>query len=143
MKNPLQTIEEYELYLYTLQEHFPSIKESTVVFIRRGISLGKSTGELHFGKGFRLVLRERLLFERQPGIIDWYGYEVWKGDEKLFWYDSQPHPGDPALESSHPHHKHIPPNINRNRIPAPHLSFSKPNLPVIIHEIETLIEKEN
>lgn len=139
MNNPLQTIEDYELFLYTLQESFPSIQQSTVVLIRRGISLAKSDGEIHFSKGFRLVLRERLLFDRQPGIIDWYGYEVWRNDEKLYWYDSQPHPSDTKLESTHPHHKHIPPNINRNRIPAPEMSFLKPNLPSVIREIEELI----
>ena len=143
MKNPLQTIEEYELFLYTLQESFPSIKQSTVVLIRRGVSLAKSTGEIYFDKGFRLVVRERLLFDRQPGVIDWYGYEIWKNNKKLCWYDSQPHPDDTKLAISYPHHKHIPPNINRNRINAPQITFSKPNLPLIIREIEELIDKEN
>ncbi|MCP5046607.1 MAG: hypothetical protein GY940_05520 [bacterium] len=142
MKNQLHTVEEYELFLYTLQEAFPSIKQSTVILIRRGITLAKSSGQIHFDNGFHLVIRERLLFDRQPGVIDWYGYEVWKDDKKLSWYDSQPHPNDPKLESSHPHHKHIPPNINRNRIPAPHMSFTQPNLPIIIQEIEELIEKD-
>ena len=142
MKNPLHTIEEYELFLYTLNEAFPSIKHSTIVLVRRGVTLAKSKGEIHFDQGVRLVIRERLLFDRQPGIIDWYGYEIWKGDKKLFWYDSQPHPGDSNLEGSHPHHKHVPPNINRNRIPAPQMSFTQPNLGVVIREIEKLVEKE-
>jgi len=142
MKNPLHTIEEYELFLYTLKEAFPMIKHSTMVLIRRGVTLAKSTGEIHFDQGVRLVVRERILFDRQPGIIDWYGYEIWKDDKKLFWYDSQPHPGDSNLESSYPHHKHVPPNINRNRIPAPQMSFTQPNLGVVIREIETLVEKE-
>jgi hypothetical protein len=142
MKNPLHTIEDYELFLYTLKETFPSIKHSTVVLIRRGVTLAKSTGEIHFARKFRLVIRERLLFDRQPGIIDWYGYEIWKDDSKLSWYDSQPHPNDSDLESSHPHHKHVPPNPNRNRIPALQMSFTKPNIPKVIREIEELIEKE-
>jgi len=70
MKNPLDTIEQYELFLYTLKEAFPSIKHSTIVFIRRGVTLARSAGEIHFNQGFRLVVRERLLFDRQPGIID-------------------------------------------------------------------------
>ncbi len=143
MKNPLDTIEQYELFLYTLKETFPAIKQSTIVFIRRGVTLAKSAGEIHFDQGVRLVVRERLLFDRQPGIIDWYGYEIWKDDKKLFWYDSQPHPGVSNIESSHPHHKHVPPNINRNRIPAPQMSFTQPNLGVVIQEIEKLIEKES
>jgi len=34
------------------------------------------------------------------------------------------------------HHKHIPPNIKRNRTPAPGLSFTRPNLSFLIEEIE-------
>jgi hypothetical protein len=45
------------------------------------------------------------------------------------------------LASSHPHHKHIPPNIKRNRIPAPQMSFIQANLPVLIQEIEDLIKE--
>jgi hypothetical protein len=26
-----------------------------------------------------------------------YGYEVYRSEERLFWYDDFPHPGDPAL----------------------------------------------
>jgi hypothetical protein len=42
------------------------------------------------------------------------------------------------LQSTHPHHKHIPPDIKHNRIPAENMSFSQPNLPALIHEIESL-----
>ncbi|MCI0388624.1 MAG: DUF6516 family protein [Acidobacteria bacterium] len=65
-----------------------------------------------------------------------YGYEVWRGAEKLYWYDSQPHPDDPKLASTHPHHKHVPPDLKHNRLPAPVLSFTEPNLPFLIAEIE-------
>lgn len=37
------------------------------------------------------------------------------------------------------YHKHVPPNIKRNRIPAPGLGFEHPNLPQIVAEIEVLI----
>jgi hypothetical protein len=67
-------------------------------------------------------------------ILD-YGYEVWRSGEKLYWYDPQPHPGDPTLASTDPHHKHIPPDIKHHRIPAPGLSFDRPNLPLLIEEI--------
>ncbi|MBX3052939.1 MAG: hypothetical protein KF753_15765 [Caldilineaceae bacterium] len=72
------------------------------------------------------------------GLITSYGYEVYRGQEKLYWYDDFPHPDDPTLASTHPHHKHVPPNIKRNRIPAPGLSFEKPNLSLLIDEIESL-----
>jgi hypothetical protein len=135
MNNPLRTPEDYELFLYTLSDQFPVIIRSTVTFIRIGATLARVAGEILFENGFRLIVRERILFDRLPAIIDWYGYEVWRGDEKLYWYDSQPHPDNPALQSSDPHHKHIPPNPKQNRIPAPLMSFTQPNLSVVIEEI--------
>ncbi|MCP5103200.1 MAG: hypothetical protein GY950_07475 [bacterium] len=141
MRKSIQTIEDYEFFLYSLSEKFPSIKRSTVTLVRRGATLARVTGELYFDKGYRLVVRERLLYHRSPVVIDWYGYEILEGDEKYCRYDSQPHPNDPTLESTFPHHKHIPPNINRNRIPAPGMSFNRPNLPELIREVEALIEK--
>lgn len=139
MNNPLRSAEDYELFLYTIPENFPSVRYSTIAFIRRGASLARVTGELFFEHDIRLVIRERVIYARLPAIIDEYGYEVWRGDEKLYWYDSQPHPNDPSLQSTHPHHKHVPPDIKHNRIPAPGMSFIQPNLPSLIREIESLI----
>lgn len=139
MSNPLRTPEDYELFLYTLVEQFSLVRRSTVTFVRRGASLARVAGELYFDYDIRLVIRERLVWHRSPVAIDWYGYEVWRGDKKLYWYDSQPHPHDPSLQTSHPHHKHVPPNAKHHRIPAPQMSFHQPNLPVLIEEIETLI----
>jgi len=56
----------------------------------------------------------------------------------LYWYDDFPHPNDPALASTHPHHKHIPPDIKHHRVPAPGLSFSAPNLPLLLREVDEL-----
>lgn len=141
MNNPLRTSEDYELFLYRLSEQFPLVRQSTVRFIRRGVSLARVTGELHFDHSIRLVVRERVVYQRLPVAIDSYGYEVWCGDEKLYWYDSQPHPNDPTLQSTEPHHKYIRPDIKNHRIPAMDMSFNQPNLPVLIKEIEALIEK--
>lgn len=141
MSNPLRTPEDYELFLYTVTEQFPDVRQAKITFIRRGASLAKVTGELQFDNDIRLVIRERIIFHRLPAVIDWYGYEVWQGTEKLYWYDSQPHPNDPALHSTHPHHKHVPPNIKHNRVPAPEMSFTEPNLPALIREIAALITK--
>jgi hypothetical protein len=44
------------------------------------------------------------------------------------------------LQSLQPHHKHIPPNVKHNRVPAPEMSFSQPNLPVLIQEVEAFIK---
>ena len=139
MSNPFRTSEDYELFIYSLRDQFKSIRQSTLALVRMGASLGRVAGEIHFERGFRLVVRERILFGRLPLVIDWYGYAVWRGDEKLFWYDSQPHPNDPALRSTHPHHKHIPPEVKHHRIPAPEMCFDRPNFQVLIQEIEELV----
>jgi hypothetical protein len=83
--------------------------------------------------GLRLRVREEIDFE--ACVITSYGYEVYRGEERLFWYDDFPHPDDMSLAPTFPHHKHVPPDIRRNRIPAPDMSFTRPNLPVIIREI--------
>jgi len=36
----------------------------------------------------------------------------------------------------HPRHRHVLPDIKHNRVPAPRLSFTEPNLPFLIEEIE-------
>lgn len=139
MSEHFRTPEDYELFIYTLAGRFPSIRQSTLTLVRRGASLGRVAGEIQFDHGLRLVLRERILFDRLPLVIDAYGYEVWRGDDLLYWYDSQPHPDDPTLRMSHPHHQHIPPDIKHHRVPAPQMSFARPNLPVLVGEIEKLI----
>ncbi len=138
MNDPFRTLEDYELFLYTLAENYPAVRNSTVTLVRQGSTLARVAGELHFDNDIRLMVRERIVYQRLPLVIDWYGYEVWQGEKKLYWYDSQPHPNDPSLQSTHPHHKHIPPDIKQHRIPAPAMSFSQPNLPALIKEIETL-----
>ncbi|MFQ5636790.1 MAG: TolB family protein [bacterium] len=64
-------------------------------------------------------------------------YEVYKGDDKLSWYDPFPYPHSRKLARTHPHHKHVPPDIKHNRIPAPNLSFKELNLIFLIKEIES------
>ena len=135
----LRTAEDYELYLYSLTDTFLSVSRSTIAFIRRGATLARVDGELYFDDDIRLVVRERIVYHRLPALIDFYGYEVWRGEEKLYWYDSQPHPDDPDLQVTRPHHKHVHPDIKHNRVPAPEMSFTKPNLPALIREIEQLV----
>jgi hypothetical protein len=140
MSNPLRTPEDYELFLYTLTEQFPSVRRSTVTLVRVGSSLARVAGELYFSHNIRLAIHERVLYHRLPAVLDWYGYEVWQGEKKLYWYDSQPHPGEEQLQSAHPHHKHIAPDLKHHRIPAPEMSFIQPNLPALIREIEELVK---
>lgn len=134
--NPLNSLSEYEAFIYGLAQQFPAIVYSTLLVVRRGAGTALVRGEVVFGGGVRLVMSERLMLDDGLVQIVSYGYEVWRGAEKLYWYDSQPHPDDATLVSTHPHHKHIPPNIRHHRIPAPGLSFKLPNLPFLIAEIE-------
>jgi hypothetical protein len=46
------------------------------------------------------------------------------------------------LQSTHPHHKHIPPDIKHHRVPAPAMSFTQPNLPALTLEIEQLLAQQ-
>jgi len=139
MSNHLRTPEDYELFVYTIAEQYAGIIRSTVTFIRIGATLARTAGEIEFEEGSRLIVRERIVYDRLPALIDWYGYEIWKGTEELYWYDSQPHPDDLSLRSTDPHHKHIAPDMKHHRIPAPEMSFTSPNLPAIIAEMIELV----
>jgi hypothetical protein len=143
MTNVLRTDTDYELFIYSLVEQFPSVQHSTLTFVRRGSSLARIAGEIFLEGDYRIVIRERILYHRLPMVIDWYGYEVYKNNEKLYWYDPQPHPNEPSLQITHPHHKHVPPNMRRNRIPAPNMSFMEANLPKLIDEVTKLLLADN
>jgi hypothetical protein len=93
-------------------------------------------GEVFLSNGVRLRIREELDFE--AGLITAYGYEVYQGENRLFWYDDFPHPNDSALTSTFPYHKHVPPDIRHHRIPAPAMSFTRPNLPALLEAGEAL-----
>ena len=137
--SPFKSLRDYETFVYTLSERFLSIIRSTLIVARRGSHLAELTGDLAFPGGHRLVMYERLSWDTGPLTIEGYSYEVWRGNDKVYWYDSQPHPADSKLAGTHPHHKHVPPNIKHHRIPAPELSFIRPNIPFLIHEIETTL----
>jgi hypothetical protein len=137
--NPFESLREYERFVYTLPQQFPRIPRSTLVVAQRGRLYAELTGEVTFAGGYRLIVYERLAWDIGPLTIEGYSYEVWRGSEKLYWYDSQPHPNDPTLANTDPHHKHIPPDIKHHRVPAPDLSFTAPNLPFLIHEIEAAL----
>ena len=134
--NPFSSLAEYERLVYTLRQRIPSILRSTLVIIRRGARFAELRGEIEMESGFRLVVYERLSWDSGPVRIEGYSYEAWRASDKVHWYDSQPHPGDAVLASSHPHHKHMPPDIKHHRVPAPELAFDAPNLSFLIGELE-------
>lgn len=135
---PLKSLHSYSRFVAESLDRV-AVERSTVAVWSTSPYTGVAEGEVFFLQGFRMRIREELDFE--AGLITAYGYEVYQGEEKLYWYDDFPHPNNPTLASTHPHHKHIPPDIKHNRIPAPNMSFIRPNLPVLVQEVEELIEK--
>ena len=152
----LTSRQEYERFVYELSGRYPSIGFSTLVLAPPGLSVAVLSGLVGFGDDIVLCVHEWLNFAR--GHIVRYSYEVsrapspfseagipqaseyclfgYPDKRMLYWYDSWPHPNDPSLASTHPHHKHVPPGIKHNRIPAPNMSFTRLNLPALIDEIE-------
>ena len=132
----LISLNDYSRFVVELLSH-PPVERSTVTVWSASPYTGIAEGEVFFIDNIRLRIREELDFD--TGLITSYGYEVYQGTERLYWYDDFPHPNDSSLASTFPHHKHVPPDIKRNRIPAPEMSFTQPNLPLLIQEIEGLI----
>lgn len=150
----------YEEFIYSLPVRYLSIRLSTLVLVPPNLDVAQLTGLIAFGDDIVLCVYELLDFDQ--GLIEAYRYEItrcltsfsvtplpdagvycgihYANKEKLYWYDSWPHPNHPSLAATHPHHKHIYPNIKHNikhnRIPAPNLHFDAPNLPFLIEEIE-------
>lgn len=155
MLEPFSSPSAYAEFIHNLPERYPVIQHSTLVYIPSGAVFGRVEGILFFVTSLVLCIQEYLNFEL--GVIEGYGYEVsrpkrlseistfpstslyckasYPDKEKLYWYDSFPHPNHPSLASTHPHHKHVHPDIKHNRIPAPGLSFTVPNLPFLIEEL--------
>ena len=131
----LRSLRAYSRFVAETLER-PGVERSTVSVWSDSPYTGIAEGEVFFSGGVRLRLREEIDFA--DGLITSYGYEVYRGEERLYWYDDFPHPEDPSLAGTFPHHKHVPPDIKRNRVPAPELSFDQPNLPFILDEIEDL-----
>jgi len=112
--NPFQSLSDYEEFVYTLAQRFPDVLGSTLIVVRRGKRMATLQGEITFLQGYRITLKERLSFDEGSVVIEDYGYELWCKGIKISWYDAQPHPDDPALASTYPHHQHISPDIKHH-----------------------------
>lgn len=53
--NPFQSLSEYELFIYTLQQQFPEILSSTLVVARRRKFEAEVTGQILSTDGYRLT----------------------------------------------------------------------------------------
>jgi hypothetical protein len=118
---------------------YSQIEFSTLRLFSIGYSIRMLEGEIHFPGDIKLSIYEIIDFDN--GAIETYSYEVYKDNKKIYWYDCQPHPNEPVLAITHPHHKHIPPGIKHHRIATEELHFEKSNLDFLIKEIlETLLK---
>jgi len=131
---------EYERFIYTIVDTYQTVEKSTVRFFTTSATAGLLKGTLWFSNGFELRVVEVIDFAAGE-ILD-YSYAVYKNNQKIIWYDPQPHPKDVVLAKTFPHHKHELPNIRQNRKPALGISFNNPNLPLVIAEIATLSAEE-
>ncbi len=134
-ENPLASLAEYSRFVAELWNR-PTVTRSTVIVWSDSPFSGVAEGEVFFANGIRLRMREELDFD--AALIASYGYEVYRGAERLFWYDDFPHPEDASLAPTFPHHKHVPPDLRHHRVPAPNMSFHRPNLSGLVTEIEAL-----
>jgi hypothetical protein len=135
-QGPLASLDRYSRFVAELVDR-PSVLRSTLRVWSVSPYTGIAEGEVVFPDGLKLRVMEELDFAAT--LITGYSYQVHQHGEKLYWYDDFPHPHDRDLASAHPHHKHVPPDIKHHRVPAPELSFTKPNLPFLIEEIENLV----
>jgi len=131
---PIPDFQTYGELVYTLPERYPSIQYSTLVLASIGPTLAKLEGQVTFIGDVVLDVWELLDFDTRR-ILN-YSYEVYRANEKTLWYDPFEHPHVPELASTYPHHKHIPPDIKHNRVPAPGISSEQPNILFLIEKIE-------
>ncbi|MDW7680435.1 MAG: DUF6516 family protein [bacterium] len=130
-----QNRESYQQLIYRIAELSKHIRYSDLVTIPVGKNLCVIKGNIYFNNSIRLKLKDALDFSLEEWITG-YSYTVYQNEEKLYWYGSQGHPDDPDLQATHAHHKHTPPDIKHNRVPAPDIYFKEQNLTFLISEIE-------
>ena len=83
--NSLKSLGNYSRFVAELLDH-PSVKRSTVVVWSESSYTGIAEGEVFFANGIWLRMREELDFD--VGLITSYGYEIYRGEEQLYWYDT-------------------------------------------------------
>lgn len=133
----LPPFEDYCAQIAALHERFASIRTSTLAVYTIGPFAAEVEGQLDFDEGYVLYVWE--LLDLNSCTIRSYSYELDQAGERVWWYDPTGHPDDPTLATTHPHHKHISPDIKHHRVPVPEISFSQPNLPFLIKEVEKLL----
>jgi hypothetical protein len=128
----------YEQLLYSLPERYPDITHTTLRLYTSSAKTAFVRGSVYFSQGLELRVFEYL--DLSDGEILDYSYAVYAQGKKIRWYDPQPHPENPSLAGTFPHHFHTEPDIKQNRQPAPGITFTPPNLPQLIADCLALLE---
>jgi len=137
MSVALDAYEEYARLIFSLLADRATVERHTLALYTVSRTIGIARGQIVFRSGHLLRVFEQIDFVAHR--ITKYFYELTYQDELLWWYDPMPHPDVLDLQSTHPHHKHIPPDIKHHRTPAPGFSFTAPNLPQLIAEVEAIV----
>lgn len=127
----------YDQQLYSVVDRYPEVVRSTLRLYTNSATTALVRGTVYFVQDVELRVFEYL--DLTDGEILNYSYAVQQGEEKIRWYDPQPHPENPALTETFPHHLHKPPDIKNNRHPAPGVNFEAPNLPQLIQDCLSLL----
>jgi hypothetical protein len=133
MSAPLEDIAGYSTWVYALAERHHFVTHSTLALAPIGATLARLEGRIECPGGLRVEVWE--LIDLSVRRIRAYSYEVYRGGEKICWYDSWAHPEIPALASTFPHHKHILPDLRDHRVAAPGIQFDAPNLDTVLHDV--------
>jgi hypothetical protein len=136
MSDALNTYGDYARLIFFLLADRATIESHTVAVFTTGQTIGITRGHVVLRSGHVLRVFEQVDFVAH--LIKYF-YELKYKGELLWWYDSMPHPDVPELQSTHLHHKHIPPDVKRHRVAAAEMSFTRPNLPVLIDIVDDLI----
>jgi hypothetical protein len=121
----------YETFVYSVPEqHGEQVIQSTLRLYSTSALTARLEGSIWLSNGLEIRVREFIDF-KMGKILD-YSYTVYRGSDKIRWYDPQPHPEEPTLAATFPHHYHAQPDIKHHRLPAPGISFHAPNLDQLI-----------
>ncbi len=123
---------EYEHYLYVQLPQQAEVVRSTLRLYTNSATTSIVRGQIELVNGLTVQVFE--FIDLADETLLEYSYAVYEGDEKIRWYDAQPHPENPVLKQTFPHHFHAAPDIKHNRQPAPGISFDSPNLLTIIND---------
>jgi hypothetical protein len=90
MSASMPSLEEYQTFIYTLAASFPLVESSTLVIRWVDEDTRWFTGEVFFAHDIRLHVSEVINFSRRAIVR--YGYEIYRGDERLYCMIRSPIP---------------------------------------------------